>query len=72
MGIIEYYEGDNDFPAERKNKMKALARKWLNMLNKEYDAGNRVGARKLYETLKKLSPQQSGKCFAWDGQEIKP
>ena len=29
-------------------------------------------AVKLYETLKKLSPQQSGKCFAWDGQEIEP
>eukprot|EP01051_Picozoa_sp_SAG22_P027311 SAG22_NODE_9078_length_611_cov_0.990234_1_plen_132_part_01 len=52
MGIIEYYEGDNKWSPERKAEMKRLAKKWLNMLNKEYDAGNRVGSKKLYDTLK--------------------
>jgi len=28
--------------------------------------------QKLLEVLEKLTPQQSGKCFAWDGQEIDP
>ena len=32
----------------------------------EYSAG------KLLEVLTKLSPEQSGKCFAWDGKEIEP
>jgi len=29
-------------------------------------------ARRLLEVLDSLSPEQSGKCFAWDGQEVKP
>jgi len=29
-------------------------------------------ARKLIEVLEKLTPGNSGKCFAWDGKEIEP
>lgn len=29
-------------------------------------------ATKLIEVLDALSPEQSGKCFAWDGREVKP
>ena len=29
-------------------------------------------AEKLYEVLENLSPEQTGKCFAWDGQEVLP
>ena len=60
MGIIEYYEGDNKWSAERKAEMKRLARKWLIMLNKEYDSGNRVGSKKLYDTLKYREEIQNG------------
>eukprot|EP01051_Picozoa_sp_SAG22_P007575 SAG22_NODE_538_length_9344_cov_38.480368_1_plen_448_part_10 len=60
MGIIEYYEGDNKWSPERKAEMKRLARKWLIMLNKEYDSGNRVGSKKLYDTLKYREEIQNG------------
>eukprot|EP01051_Picozoa_sp_SAG22_P006835 SAG22_NODE_462_length_10207_cov_30.708647_2_plen_556_part_00 len=68
MGIIEYYEGDNKWSGERKADMKRLAKKWLNMLNKEYDAGNRVGSKKLYDTLKYRAEENgdadtSGKAY---------
>ena len=29
-------------------------------------------AEKLLDVLENLSPEQTGKCFAWDGQEILP
>ena len=29
-------------------------------------------ASKMLDVLKHLSPQQTGKCFAWDGKEISP
>ena len=29
-------------------------------------------AHKLLEVLDSLSQEQSGKCFAWDGQEVAP
>lgn len=29
-------------------------------------------AQKLFEVLEQRTPQDSGKCFAWDGQEIHP
>ena len=29
-------------------------------------------AKKLLDVLESLSPEQTGKCFAWDGQEILP
>ncbi|MDF1757490.1 MAG: SDR family NAD(P)-dependent oxidoreductase [Legionellaceae bacterium] len=29
-------------------------------------------AKKIIEVIQKLTPKQSGKCFAWDGQEIIP
>jgi NAD(P)-dependent dehydrogenase (short-subunit alcohol dehydrogenase family) len=29
-------------------------------------------AKKLLEVLENLSPKQTGKCFAWDGQEVLP
>ena len=29
-------------------------------------------ARKLLEVLENLSPEQTGKCFAWDGKEVLP
>ena len=29
-------------------------------------------AQKLLHVLENLNPEQSGKCFAWDGQEIEP
>lgn len=29
-------------------------------------------AQKLYQVMQNLTPSQSGKCFAWDGQEIQP
>ena len=29
-------------------------------------------ATSLFEMLKNLSPEQTGKCFAWDGEEIEP
>ena len=64
MGIIEYYEGDNKWSPERKAEMKRLARKWLVMLNKEYDSGNRVGSKKLYDTLKyREESRRKGKDF---------
>ena len=55
MGMIEYYEGDNTKPAPKKREMKAKAIRWLRMLNKEYDDGNRVGTSALYATLKMKS-----------------
>lgn len=29
-------------------------------------------AQKILEVLQSLSPEQSGKCFAWDGREVEP
>lgn len=29
-------------------------------------------AKKLFEVLEQLSPEQTGKCFAWDGKEVLP
>ena len=55
MGMIEYYQGDNKKPADTKREMKEKARRWLRMLNKEYDDGNRVGTGALYATLKMKS-----------------
>ena len=29
-------------------------------------------AKRLLEVLENLSPEQTGKCFAWDGKEVLP
>ena len=52
MGIIDYYEGDNDKGNVMKAHMKSLSAKWLKLLNEEHAAGNFSGTQKIYETLR--------------------
>ena len=54
MGMIEWYQkgGADSYPPQKKAKLKRLATKWLERLNKEFDGGNRSGTNALYATLK--------------------
>ena len=63
MGIISWYEGDNDYPAARKAKMKALSVKWLALLNEEHADGNFSGTQKLYETLRMKHKEDGAQAY---------
>ena len=52
MGIIDYYEGDNDKNDIEKARMNALSAKWLTLLNEAHADGNFSGTQNLYETLR--------------------
>ena len=54
MGMIEWYQkgGADSYPPQKKAKLKQLASKWLERLNKEFDGGNRSSTSALYATLK--------------------
>ena len=60
MGMIEWYQqGSADsYSDARKAKLKKQAKEWLELLNEEYEDGNRVGANTLYQTTREKYPEK--------------
>ena len=52
MGIIDYYQGDNDKWDAMKAHMKALSAKWLTLLNEEHSDEKFSRTQKIHETLR--------------------
>ena len=60
MGMIEWYQqgGADSYSDARKAKLKKQAAEWLELLNEEYEDGNRVGANTLYQTIREKYPEK--------------
>lgn len=49
-----------------------LSKPFQNNVSKDKLFTPEYSAQKMLEVLQKLTPSQTGKCFAWDGKEIEP
>jgi NAD(P)-dependent dehydrogenase (short-subunit alcohol dehydrogenase family) len=49
-----------------------LSKTFQSQVSKDKLFTSEYSAKKLIDVVNQLTPSDSGKCFAWDGQEIKP